>query len=364
MNRRHVLAGAALLATQANAAAAQPEPGLAALAAENGLFYGAAAQARDLDADAAYANLIRRECACLVPEWEMKWQAIEAEAGRLTPGLMDRFAGIVSASGFWMRGHTLFWHESLPDWFEASVQAASDWDRVIVPYAGFVAERYGRHLRHWDVLNEAINPDDGRAGQLRHWRLTELFGEDFPNRAFTLAHRLAPRAKLFYNDYGLEYHSTWHEARRSAVLKALERWIRAGVPVHGLGIQGHLTANGKYSLDVMPLRHFLSDVAALGLEIVISELDVRETNFDRPLAERDQAVADETARFLEVVLDEPAVSGIVTWGCSDRYSWLTRIHDPRNRGLPFDAELRKKPMWHAIAHSLYHAPQRLPSLSR
>ncbi len=371
LNRRQVLAGAGLLGLAAGLTVpsgggsttpgSSSEAGLAGLAAQKGLFFGTATQSRYLVDDSAFASLVWRECACLAPEWEMKWQPIQPKVGEFSPEGMDRLADLSSGQGVWLRGHTLFWHESLPDWFNHEVQSKDDWNRIVAPYVSFVASRYGAKLRHWDIINEAINPQDKQAGQLRNWRLSQLFGEDYIIRAFDLARSSAPEVKLFYNDYGLEYASGWHEERRTAVLKALERWRRADVPIAGFGIQGHLTSQGDTSIPQRRLGKFLSEIAALGLEIVVSELDVGEGNFNQSLAARDQAVADETTRFLQVALDEPAVTGLMTWGLSDRYSWLTNFHDARNRGLPFDAELQKKPMWHSIAQALIHAPAHVAS---
>ncbi len=325
---------------------------LASLAASKGLFFGMATQASHLENDPGFATLVAKECACLVSEWDMKWKPLQPELSRFAPEGMDTFMAYAALLGLWVRGHALFWHQSLPYWFDAEVKNANDWDRVIVPYANFVGTRYGANLRQWDVLNEGINPADGEKSQLRRWRMTELFGESFPKLAFELAHSVAPDALLFYNDYGLEYNNPWHKKRRTAVLRNLEKWKAAGVPIHGFGIQAHLTVHGENQLATRQLREFLLEIGAMGLEIVVSELDVSETRFDRPVAKRDSAVADETRRFLDVALDVEAVKGVMTWGLSDRYSWLKGTVNAHNRGLPYDTGLSKKPMHAAIAECL------------
>ncbi len=357
MNRRQVLRSSLYLAASSGMVCAA-EPSLASLAAAKGFFYGSATQAQYLGEDVAFADLIQRECACLVTEWDMKWQPLQPALDGFDTNGMDHFVQHAERMGLWIRGHTLFWHQSLPDWFDAELQSPADWERVVVPYAIFVGERYGAKLRHWDVINEGIHPEDGRRDRLRKWKMTKIFGNQFPQRAFELAHQVAPHAKLFYNDYGLEYDDKWFETRRTAVLKSLTKWRRDGIPVHGFGIQSHLTAHGKSKINQMKLNKFFAEISGLGLEIVVSELDVRETKFDLSVAKRDQAVADETRRFLDVALDQKAVTGVVTWGCTDRYSWLKSFHDPRNRGLPFDEAFVKKPMWDAIAGSIKAAPER------
>jgi endo-1,4-beta-xylanase len=109
----------------------------------------------------------------------------------------------------------------------------------------------------------------------------------------------------------------------------------------------------------------------MGLSIMVTELDVKESNYVAPASVRDQLVADETRRYLDAVLDEPAVKGVTTWGLSDRHSWLevTAADYKRfpgawshpgegpglNRGLPYDSDLRPKPMYDAIIRAFQGA---------
>jgi endo-1,4-beta-xylanase len=57
----------------------------------------------------------------------------------------------------------------------------------------------------------------------------------------------------------------------------------------------------------------------------------------------------------------------VTWGLSDRHSWIVRREtyqakwrsdDAASRPLPFDADLKPKPACEAMAQAFAHAPQR------
>ena len=66
-------------------------------------------------------------------------------------------------------------------------------------------------------------------------------------------------------------------------------------------------------------------------------------------------------------LDEPAVKMVVTWGLSDRHSWIVRretyqakwrTDDAASRPLPFAADLEAKPAFDAIARAFANAPQR------
>src|SRR5947207_14301225 len=90
----------------------------------------------------------------------------------------------------------------------------------------------------------------------------------------------------------------------------------------------------------------------MGLEIQITELDCTDELAPADISERDRIVADEYRRFLDVVLDEPAVKIVMTWGLSDRYSWIVRHENNseqrrrdgmEERPLPFDRAMQRKP---------------------
>ena len=117
------------------------------------------------------------------------------------------------------------------------------------------------------------------------------------------------------------------------------------------------------------LRRFLADIASLGLTIQITELDVTDEHAPADVTVRDRLVADTYRRFLDAALDEPAVKMVVTWGLSDRHSWIVRretyqakwrTDEEASRPLPFDADLEAKPAFDAIAQAFAHARRREP----
>ena len=86
------------------------------------------------------------------------------------------------------------------------------------------------------------------------------------------------------------------------LLELLDGLLKRGVPVHGLGLQGHLSAFGA-KVDQRKLRVFLGEIEARNLAVLITELDVDDEGGPRDIALRDRAVADEARRFLDVALD-------------------------------------------------------------
>jgi endo-1,4-beta-xylanase len=67
---------------------------------------------------------------------------------------------------------------------------------------------------------------------------------------------------------------------------------------------------------------------------------------------RDAVVAEAYRQYLELVLKEPAVRAVLTWGITDRYTWLNS-EGPREDGLakrplPFDGEYRATTAFFAV----------------
>lgn len=185
--------------------------------------------------------------------------------------------------------------------------------------------------------------------------------------AFVAANEIDPDATLILNEFGFETDSEWDLAadRRRNALLVLDSLLDAGAPVHAFGVQAHLdAANFSERFDADAYREFLGEIASRGLGIVISEMDVLDDDVPADPVERDEVIADAYAQYLEVALDEPAVFSVVTFGLTDRYTWLQEDY-PRDDGadrrpLPFDMDLRPKPAYDAIREALAQAPEREP----
>jgi len=207
--------------------------------------------------DPDYAGIVAYECGAATPEGALQWKALQPAPGPLTFTRMDGALTYSRDHRMWLRGHSVLWHQGVPDWAMEAFRSPQDWDRLVAPYVHAVAQRYGQYLRHWDVLNDALEPRDGRPDGLRSWWLSRLMGEDYITQAFHEVHRAAPHVKLYYNDFGLEYADTRSLGRRNNMLRTFERWLKAGLPVHGLGIQAHLETK-MGGIDAASLRRFLA----------------------------------------------------------------------------------------------------------
>jgi len=370
--RRFLASGLAMLG--AGATVLQPSRSRAAetvvlrkLAAEKGLLYGTTIAATQITGDPPFVDLVRHEAGLVVAENEMKWQVMNRGApGDDDFAPADTIAAFAAANKLVLRGHNLLWYHRTPEWF-FDLPDRSAQNRAVVDHIRQLAGRYRGRIHSWDVVNEPIEPKDGRPDGLRTAVFLETLGPEYLDLAYHTARDADPNARLVVNEYDVELDAPEQEARRIALLHLLEEMRRSGTPVDAVGIQAHLTAAGGPPFSAPLLRRFLADIASLGLTIQITELDVTDENAPADVMVRDALVADTYRRFLDVALEEPAVKMVVTWGLSDRHSWIVRretyqakwrTDDTASRPLPFDADLGPKPAFDAIAGAFAHAPPR------
>ena len=337
------------------------------LAADKGLLYGTTISAQQVTGDPRFVDLVLQQAGLVVAENDMKWQVMNRGGrGDDDYGPADTVAAFAHENDLPLRGHNLLWYHRTPNWF-FDLDSRQEIESAIVERIRRLAGRYRGMVHSWDVVNEPIEPKDGRPDGLRAGVFLEMFGPDYLDLAYRTAREADPAARLVVNEYDVELDTPEQEARRMALLRLLERMQRSGTPVDAVGVQAHLSCAGGPPFSAVRLRRFLVELAGLGLTIQITELDVTDENAPSDEAVRDRLVADTYGRFLDAALDEPAVKVVVTWGLSDRHSWIVRkeTHESKwradglpSRPLPFDADLKPKPAFEAIAQAFVHAPQR------
>jgi endo-1,4-beta-xylanase len=370
--RRLVTAGLAALGSSFGSALPGWSPAaesmaLRKLAADKGLIYGTTISATQIQGDPAFIALVLGQAGLIVAENEMKWQVMNRGGrGDDDYGPADTIADFALKNALVLRGHNLLWYMRTPSWF-FDVESRQEMESAVVEHIHSLAGRYRGKVHSWDVVNEPVEPKDGQPDGLRKGVFLEMMGPGYLDLAYHTARETDPAARLVVNEYDVELDAPEQEARRAALLNLLERMQRSGTPVDAVGIQAHLSCAGGPSFSPTVLRRFLAEIASLGLTIQITELDVSDENAPADQTVRDRLVADTYSRFLDVALDEPAVKMVVTWGLSDRHSWIVRreTNDSKwrkdgmiSRPLPFDADLKPKPAFEAIARAFTHARER------
>ena len=335
-------------------------------ALDRGIVYGSSAATWQL-ADPSYRRLYERESAVLFTEDDLLWWRLRpTPTSGLDFSYGDRIIGFAEREGMLVLGAHLVWDEGFGEgWTDEDLWGLNERQarELLFGTAEREVRRYRGRVDAWIVANEVLEGSGLRVDV--PWYLT--IGPSYVPEAFRVAHEADPNAMLLLNDFGYETDDSLSLAadKRAATLELLDELRGDDVPVHALGIQAHLqAAELADSFDAEGYRRFLGEVADRGLKILITEMDVLDDDLPADVEARDLAVADTIRRYLDVALDEPAVGSLVTFGLSDRYTWLEEDY-PREDGaprrpLPFDEDLRPKPAFAALQGSLEAAPRREP----
>ena len=193
------------------------------------------------------------------------------------------------------RGHCLVWWNALPDWFKTYVTPANA-KQVMTDHINHVVKHYAGRVYSWDVVNEAIYHDN-RPDGLRRKPWLDMIGPDYIDIAFQTAAAADPKAHLVLNECYIEHATPAEVARRGQLLALATRLKKSGVPVSALGLQSHL--RGNTPIDHAGMTTFLKQVHDLGLDIMITELDVDDV--DVPGPQIAQTVAQKYAEYLALV---------------------------------------------------------------
>ena len=327
------------------------DDGMVVSARARGLVFGCGINGPGLLDSALLAAHVQESGMC-VPIGQGAWAQTHPAPATWDFAVLDRMWAWARSVGLPMRGTHHVWHSNMPAWFAANVTSANATQYMrdhIVALMG----RYKGQFHSWNPVNEAVLPTDGRPDGLRHTPWMELLGPQYIAQAFTFAAQADPSATLVYNEFGLEEDSTAAARKRQFTLQLLRHLKQQGVPIHALGMQSHIAAHSV--INAAKLTTFMNAVAALGLKIFITELDVKDQTLPSDVAIRDAGVAEQYRSFLTTVLTHPAVNTVILWGLSDRSTWLSG-QAPRNdrlpvRVLPLDDQCQRKPAWSAIVNA-------------
>jgi endo-1,4-beta-xylanase len=178
-----------------------------------------------------------------------------------------------------------------------------------------------------------------------------LSGPAYIDQAFRWARAADPHALLFYNDYDVE--DAHHNAKSDALYELVKGMRARGVPIDGVGLQFHVTT-GPNSPSAAGVDANIARLAALGLQVHLTELDVRI-----PLDSNGNASAADLAAqartyhdIVAVCLKYKACTAIQTWGFTDKHSWIPHAYKGFGAALPFDANFLPKAAYSAIGQAL------------
>jgi endo-1,4-beta-xylanase len=324
------------------------------LAQAHSLFLGAAVNMSALQSDRTYATLLGQQFDMVTPENAMKFGATEPQQGVFDFTQGDALVAFARAHGMQVRGHNFVWHQALPSWLTAGHFSKAQLMTILQNHITTVLQHYQGEVNIWDVVNEAINDQ----GNLRRNIWLDTIGPDYIAQAFRWAHEADPQAHLFYNDYSADGLGT----KSDAVYQMVKGLVQSDVPIYGVGLQMHVSIS--HSPSEQDVLANMRRLAALGLKVHITEMDVSLTNNYEPFVSpvTIHATPDQLARqaqiyhaILNACLVTKACEAFVMWGFVDRYSWLngnSLVPNHTNAPLIYDENYHPKPAFAALVEAL------------
>jgi endo-1,4-beta-xylanase len=261
----------------------------------------------------------------------------------------DALVAFAQSHDMKVRGHTLVWHNQISKWVTEGKFSSPRIAEILRNHISTVMGHYASQIYAWDVVNEAFEAD----GSMRHtiWYdqpgIGVGTGTKYIEQALRWAREADPKTKLFYNDYDSEEIN-----KKSNAIYAMARDFKnRGVPLDGVGFQAHVSLKFDDPKKLASFRKNLARFAKLGLELHITELDIRlEDNSPTSLA----AEAKLYGEIATLCVRQPACKLLQTWGFTDRHSWIPEFYKGQGWALLWDDKYKKKPAYEALHEALSH----------
>ncbi|MBG0824976.1 endo-1,4-beta-xylanase [Planomonospora sp. ID91781] len=300
---------------------------------------GSAVDATALAGEADYRRVLNQEFNHVTAENAMKWETVEPQRGAYDWEAADAVVENARRNRQQVRGHTLVWHNQLPAWLIEGVDSgaidARELRKILRSHIMTEVGRYRGKIRAWDVVNEVV--DD--TGKLRDSIWLKHLGPGYIADAFRWAHQADPRARLYINDYNLE----WDAKKIETTLGIVKDLKAKRVPIHGIGFQGHLGIQYDYPGDFAGVMRRFTD---LGMEAAITEADVRMVM--PATAEKLATQADYYQRMLSTCVANKRCVEFTVWGFTDRHSWVPDWFEGEGAANIMDENLAHKPAYDAL----------------
>lgn len=313
----------------------------------------------EYDTNSKYDKAIKDNFNILVAENEMKYDATESTKGVFSFTKPDILVSFAQKYGKQVRGHTLCWHSQLPAWLSAGLTngtANGTFTRatllaILKNHITTIVSHYKGKIQQWDVVNE---PFSDSAGALRNSIWQQVIGNDYIDSAFVWAHKTDPDAKLYLNEYGAELYGT---TKSNAMYNYVTAMKNRGTPITGVGLQCHFTVS---KIDFTKIDQNIKRYGTAGLETIITELDIRiaRTDYAADSTKMLTAQASDYLSMIRLCLNNTNAKTFVTWGFTDKYSWIPAFTATTGNGpvsdysLLFNTLYVAKPAYTSILNEL------------
>ncbi len=276
-----------------------------------------------------YVNILKSNAKRVSAENSMKPRQIWKGIGDYNFTEADKIVNFARANGMTVHGHTLVWQSpnDVPLWLQQipiEDKTREQWTELLKTYITDVATHFKGKVESWDVVNEIkwLTEADGEGNWLSpddFW--VQRVGKDYIKIAFETARAADPNAKLFYNDFDLEYEK--YATRRNGIYAFLTMLRAEGVPIDGVGLQFHIDMWYDVTMNLSNTLQMASD---FGL-VHISELDIRMEKESELLPSDYTRQANMYGNIFKAfkALDEAKQYGLTIWGVVDEQSYSDKF---------------------------------------
>ena len=306
---------------------------------------GVAVNMRNLNTD-KHVAIITNNYNSITAENDFKPQSVQPQEGNWNFRNADAIADFCRKNGIKLRGHCLAWHNQVGDWMFKGPDGKPASKELLYErmktHITTVMQRYSDIVYCWDVVNEAVSDRDDEYMRPNSPWVQICGGDEFIRKAFEFAREADPDALLFYNDYNAAV-----PAKRDKIYNMVKEMKAAGVPIDGIGMQGHFSI---YEPSLEDIETAIVKYSEIVDHIQFTELDIRLNrefggglNMNRQgeelTPERKQLFDDKYTGFFEVLRRHADLIDVVTfWNVTDADSWVGVSNYP----LLFDRDSNPK----------------------
>ncbi|MDD5455002.1 MAG: endo-1,4-beta-xylanase [Candidatus Ratteibacteria bacterium] len=242
-----------------------------------------------------------------VHENALKWYDCEKKPNVVDYSVADEIWEICHKLNIPMRGHCIFWEkeELVQKWLRKLPNP--ELRSAIGRRAIGVTKHFKGRISEFDLNNEMIQ------GEF----YTHRFGYGIINEMAYMAKFGNPEIKLFVNDYGVLVE---HGFNAYAYIMQIKDLLANGVPIDGIGCQGHFflsrknESSGMASTSPEHVQKMLDELAKFNLPIKITECLF--------MANNDKGMAEEMQTYFPILFAHPKVEAILMWGFWEEGHWI------------------------------------------
>ncbi|KAF1993553.1 glycoside hydrolase family 10 protein [Amniculicola lignicola CBS 123094] len=293
----------------------------AKMVAKGKLYFGTATDQNRFNTG-SNAAIIKANFGQVSPENSMKWDQTETSRDKYNYAGADAFMKFATDNKQLVRGHTFVWHSQLPGWV-SQINNKATLTTVVQNHITTMMTRWKGQIYGWDVMNEIFD----ESGGFRSSVFYNVLGQDFVRIAFEAARKADPAAKLYINDYNLD---TASYAKTQGMVRNVKNWISQGIPIDGIGSQGHLTAGQAANAPAA-----MAALCAAAPECALTEVDIQNAN------------GQDWGNIVKACLNQANCVGITVWGVRDTDSWR-----PSGNPLLFDSSYKPKSAYNQVLAAL------------